>query len=539
MPKSDACQDARNAYAARQWRAAYGLFSAADHEVPLVSDDLRRFAAAAYLIGEEREALELWTRLHQECAIHGKTDAAARWAFWIGLFHLLAGRASQAGGWCARARRLLPSGGSEGPAAGYGKIIDGLMGLDGAPPIQRFDAAIDIAARFDDQDLLAIGLLSRGQALIRSDSVTEGVDLLDEAMVTVTAGRVAPVLAGVVYCAVILTCQSVFDLERAVQWTRELDAWCATQPDLVPYRGQCLVHRSELLMMEGDWAAAEREADKALDHLGASSEMVVGRALYQRGEIFRLRGAFGPAAEMYREADLRGFPPQPGAALLLLVQGRNCEAAEALQTALEASGGTERRLLLLGPLVETLVSAGKLAPARPHAEDLTEQAAHLGAPLLEATALDATGRLLLAERKPQAARSILREALMIWQRLACPYRAALTRRMLGEAHLALAETAAARADIAAAHEVFVRLGAEPDAALAAALLANGRDTGGLTAREVEVLARVAAGETNRQIATALAISEHTVARHLSNIFDKTGTGNRTEASIYAQKGGLV
>lgn len=178
------------------------------------------------------------------------------------------------------------------------------MGADSAPPIQHFDAAIDLAERFDDQDLLAMGLLSRGQALIRSGAVAEGVELLDEAMVTVTAGRVAQVLAGVVYCAVILSCKGVFDLRRAMQWTRELDAWCAAQPDLVRYRGQCLVRRSELLVMEGDWAAAECEAAKALDHLGASSEIVVGRACYQRGEIHRLRGAFGPAAEIYREADL-------------------------------------------------------------------------------------------------------------------------------------------------------------------------------------------------------------------------------------------
>ncbi len=539
MAKSDTCEDARNACAARRWRAAYDLFSAARSETPLATEDMERFAAAAYLIGAEREALELWAQLHQDCAETGANDDAARWAYWIGLLHLLAGRASQAGGWCARARRLLSSKGTEGAASGYGEVIDGLMGAEGAPPIQRFEAAIDLAVRFDDEDLLAIGLLARGQALIRGDAVAEGVALLDEAMVTVTAGRVAPVLAGVVYCAVILTCQSVFDLERAVQWTRELDAWCAAQPDLVPYRGQCLVHRSELLVNEGDWAAAESEADKALAHLGTASETVVGRAFYQRGEIHRLRGAYGPAAEMYREADLRGFPPQPGAALLSLAQGRKGEAVEALRAALEASRGAERRLRLLGPFVESLVAAGELGSARSHAEELTERAARIGAPLLEATALTSMGRLLLAEGKPQAARSILREALVIWQRLACPYPAARTRRLLGEAQLALGEIPPGRADIAAAHEVFVRLGADPDAARAATLLAPDRDTGGLTAREVEVLARVAAGETNRQIAAALSISEHTVARHLSNIFDKTGTGNRTEASIHAQKSGLV
>jgi DNA-binding CsgD family transcriptional regulator len=224
---------------------------------------------------------------------------------------------------------------------------------------------------------------------------------------------------------------------------------------------------------------------------------------------------------------------------LLLAQGRKTEARDALGAALATSQGPDRRLRLLGPFVETLIAAGDLGPARTHAEELTERAARIGAPILEATALDATGRLLLAECKPQAARSILREALTIWQRLACPYHAARTRRVLGEAQLALDEIAPAQVDIAAAQEVFTRLGADPDAVLAAALLAREPGSGGLTAREIEVLARVAAGETNRQIAAALKISKHTVARHRSNIFDKTGTGNRTEASIHAQKSGLV
>ncbi len=539
MDELDALENARIACEERRWRAAYDLFSAAGCNAPLTSENQERFATAAYLIGEERKALEVWAHLHQECANCGEIDDAARWAFWLGLFNLLAGRASQARGWCARARRLLSSEVAEGAAAGYGDIIDGLIGTGGATPIQRFDAAIDLAAKHGDEDLLAIGLLSRGQALVSGDAVADGVAHLDEAMVTVTAGRVAPVLTGVVYCAVILTCQSVFDLERAMQWTRELDAWCSAQPDLVPYRGQCLVHRSELLVSEGDWAAAEREADEALVHLGASSETVAGRAYYQRGEIHRLRGAFGPASAMYREADLRGFPPQPGAALLMLAEGRKSEAVEALRAALDASRSTEGRLRLLGPFVETLVAAGDLGSARTHADGLTERAARIGAPLLEATALDAKGRLLVAEGKPQAARSILREALVIWQRLACPYPAARTRRMLGEAQVALGEIPAGRADIAAAQEVFARLGADPDVAMAAALLEPDRGTDGLTTRELEVLARVAAGETNRQIAQALLISEHTVARHLSNIFDKTGTGNRTEASIHAQKSGLV
>ncbi len=545
MTQPDACEEGRKAFAARQWRTAHDQFSAADAESPIGTGDLERLATSAYLIGEEDEALEHWARLHQDHVDAGEDDAAAKWAFWIGLLHLLGGRAAQANGWCARARRVLGGDVPEGPAFGYGAVMQGLMGGGDVQPIERFDAAIALATRHGDPDLLVIGLLSRGQVLIRTGEVAKGLDLLDEAMVTVTSGEVTPVLAGLVYCAMVLSCQSVFDLQRAIQWTRELDAWCAAQPDLVPYRGQCLVHRSEVFQLRGDWTAAQDEADKALAHLGRASETVVGRACYQRGELHRLRGEFEPAAEMYREAEFRGCAPQPGLALMQLAEGHAREARIALQTALGPSSTARdgvadgQRLRLLGAFVEILVASGDLQTARTAAEELTAGATEMNAPLLDAMALDATGILLLGEGKATAARTILSEALSAWQQLEIPYQAARARLHLGEAHLVLGDTATARNEFELARVAFERLGAGPDLRRTKDRLSSGTRTGGLTAREIEVLSRVAKGETNRQIALTLDISEHTVARHLSNIFDKTGTGNRTEASIHAQKCGLV
>jgi DNA-binding NarL/FixJ family response regulator len=56
---------------------------------------------------------------------------------------------------------------------------------------------------------------------------------------------------------------------------------------------------------------------------------------------------------------------------------------------------------------------------------------------------------------------------------------------------------------------------------------------GLTARELEVLRLVAGGRSNREIASELVLSEHTVARHLPNIFAKLGVSSRTAASAFA------
>jgi DNA-binding NarL/FixJ family response regulator len=69
--------------------------------------------------------------------------------------------------------------------------------------------------------------------------------------------------------------------------------------------------------------------------------------------------------------------------------------------------------------------------------------------------------------------------------------------------------------------------------------APARATGGLTAREVEVLRLVAAGKTNRTIAADLVLSEKTVARHLSNIFTKLGLSTRAAATAYAYEHDLV
>jgi DNA-binding NarL/FixJ family response regulator len=101
------------------------------------------------------------------------------------------------------------------------------------------------------------------------------------------------------------------------------------------------------------------------------------------------------------------------------------------------------------------------------------------------------------------------------------------------------ETAAM--ELSAARLVFEKLGAARDLArvdqLAPATAAT--PAGGLSGREIEVLALVARGKTNRDIGAALSISEHTVARHVQNIFTKLGVSSRSAATAYAFEHSLV
>ena len=541
-----AIDQGREAFAARQWRTAYAQLSAADAECPLEPADLERLAAAAYLVGEDERAVALWTRAHQGSIERGDLERAAYWGYRLAFIQLLAGEPAQATGWLARAERLDRV--RPGAARGYGEVLHGLMALgsgDSAGASGHFDAAIALAEKFDDPDLLALGLLGQGQALVVRREFADGAARLDEAMLGITAGRVSPVLAGVVYCAVILTCQRFFDLARAREWTRQLDRWCAAQPDLSPFRGECLVHRSQILQARGDWPGALDEAAKAREHLAGRSEAVVGRACYQQGELHRLRGEFDQAERMFREAGRHGCEPQPGASLLRLARGEAGPAAAAIRLAVDAAldvpgpAGGLSRPRLLGPLIEILLAQGDVAGARKAADALAAIAAEMSTPYLAAASAHAEGAVLLAEGDAQAAQARLRQAWMLWQQLEMPYESAGVRVLLGEICRRLDDRDTARMHLDAARAVFERLEAAPALAALERSTAGGGAGGALTPREREVLALVAAGRSNREIAGKLAISEHTVARHVSNIFDKLGVGSRAAAGHYAHLHKLI
>jgi DNA-binding CsgD family transcriptional regulator len=539
MTASDALAHGRESFERRGWGDACVQLSAADREAALAREDLERLAVAAHLVGKYDDSADAWERAHRESLHLGDAPRAARCAFWLAFGLINRGEVARASGWLARAQRVLDDGAHDCVERGYLLMPVGVQRFaagDAAAAYATFDHVIQVGDRFGDSDLRSMGRLGRGRALVHLGQIAEGVALLDEVMVAVTTGEVSPIVVGDVYCGVIEACQELCDLRRAREWTAALANWCASQPDLVPYRGRCLVYRTEIMQLRGAWLDALHEARRACEWLTSPSDQpVAGQAFYHLAELHRLRGEFGKAEEAYRQANQLGRSPQPGLALLRLARGQVDAAESAIRRLVEERHDRVTRANVLVAHAEIMLATGDVPAARAAADELSAIARDLDAPFMRAVAAHAEGAVFLGEGNARDALTALRRAWTIWQELDAPYEAARVRALIGCACRELRDHDTATMEFDAARRVFQQLGATPDLVRVEALLRTPapKVAGGLTAREVEVLRLVAEGKTNRAIAAELFLSEKTVDRHVSNIFTKPGVSSRAAATAYA------
>jgi ATP/maltotriose-dependent transcriptional regulator MalT len=540
-PERDSLASARTAFAAHDWAAAYEEFAAFRDRDVLTADDLHSLGESAWWLGRIDACLEAFEAAYQRFLADDQPIPAAMSAFYLAVHSMSRGDAAQGSGWLARARRLVDNDPETAPY-GYLFYVDTFSALGGGKLDEAETLALrmgELGRRLEDPNLAALGVLGRGRVLVKKGQVGEGMALLDDAMLEAMSGRLDPTWAGTIYCHLMDVCHELADVRRAAEWTHATSRWCETIPDANLYPGICRVHRAQVMQVQGDWDGAESEADRACrDMLGVHVGTVAG-GQYELGDLRRLRGDFAGAEEAFKRAHELGRDPQPGLALLRLMQGRIDLAVASMRAALGATSDPLARARLCGAHVEIALAAGDIDAAGASTSELEQTAAAFSSPGLQAAAKGAMGAVLLARGQAKEALVELREACRRWQEIEAPYEEARTRLLLADAYRALADEDAVLMELDAADAVFRRLGADWDSRTVTDRRGSATPPAGLTQRELEVLQLVAAGRSNREIAAELFLSERTVHRHMSNILAKLEVPSRVAATAFAYEHGLT
>lgn len=535
-------ESGRAAAEAQDWERALDLLSGFDPGV-LSDEELESLADAAWWCGDIDASIAARQRAY---ARHGQAGAplrAARAAWHLFDAYWMRGHGAVADGWLRSARRWL-DGLPQCAEHGYVTLAESQLALEAG----EVEAAVRLALRTQevgracgDRDLAVMGLVFEGKARMAADQLPDGLAMFDEAMTSVITSELSALFTGWVYCMVISACVDAADLGRAGEWADAAMRWCESLPAEAPFQGLCRIKQVEVLSLRGALAQAETQCRTACEQTLASAPGLAGEAFQVAGEIARRRGDRTAAEEAFVRAHSLGAEPYHGLALLRLAEGKVAAAATLLERALDEPGRDRlARARLLAALAEVALAAGDAGMARSASGALDDLARASPTSALQAAAATASGIAVLLEGPRSDGAAGLRRAAGRWRRLGMPYEEARARLLAARALREDGDAEAARLEASAAQSAFERLGAEADAREAARLLTPAQGLpGGLTGREAEVLGLVADGLTNRQISQALTISEHTVARHLNNIFAKLGVSSRAAATAFAYQNELA
>ncbi len=528
-------------------------------------NEARRSYERALEFGESADALEglavaAWWQDDVDAAIaarerafvirreHDQNPEAARVAGFLAWdYGAMRGANAVANGWLQRARRLADELSPSAEQA-WLPLIEASFHLDtDAGEVLRLSSeAVEHARRHGALDIEMTGRTLQGLALVSLGRIEVGSRLLDEGTAAATSGELHdPIAIGSCCCNMIIACERVRDFDRAGQWCEQLDAF-ARRTRQRPLLALCRAHHGAILVARGAWDDAGTELAWAADEL---SRVRPPLAEFARARLAQLRHRQGRDGEAVGLLD--------GAADHVLVPLIRAELALDLGDCAAALGHVERYLRRLGPeppieaaagyelLVRTSLALGDLARARTAHHALREIVAAVANDPLRAAERRAAGELSMAEGDAEEAARAFEDAVESYRRGAAVFD-------LAQAHLSLAGALAASGRTAAALERALEgsraldaLGAQRAAGDATRLVTRlgGQSTAasrsGLTSRELEILTLIAYGLSNPMIAKRLVISEHTVHRHVANIFAKLGVSSRAAAVALAAERELL
>ncbi|WP_372789982.1 LuxR C-terminal-related transcriptional regulator [Paraconexibacter sp.] len=480
-------------------------------------------------------------------ALYRKRDdrlGAVRMAMWLGTDSVdFRGEFAVAGGWLSRARRLLV-GLEDSAEYGWLCVHEGeqlIYAEDTAAARARGAQAAEAGRRLDNTALEMMGLAVEGLALVTEGEVARGMRGLDEAATAALAGEFGErVYAGFASCFVIYACERVRDYSRASEWCVRAVEY-AERTGMESLNRLCRAHHAGVLIWRGMWTEAESELIEAQDALSVSRPALASEAVARLGELRRRQGDFDEADALFVSA---GDHPLAALGLAYLAVDRGdphhaLDLAERFLRETPASSRTERASWL-ELAIGAHVALGDLDSAAAVLDELREIGEILLTDPVRGCVSFAAGSLEAAAGEHQAAARSFSDALHAYGRAGAPYEAARARIGLARSLVATGRTAQAGQEAERAAESLLRLGAAFEAERARSVTHRPpSERSLLTPREQEVLRLIADGATDREVARALVLSEHTVHRHASNILAKLGARSRSAAVAEALRRRLL
>jgi LuxR family maltose regulon positive regulatory protein len=478
-------------------------------------------------------------------------------ATWLGVEYAgIRGDLPVGGGWLKRAAKLLEN---EPPCAekGWVALWEAHMSLlvenDSEAARTHLNQAAAIAASMNIPDLETACRALEGVQLVRGGRVEEGMKRLDETTTAAIGGEFEDFNAvGNLCCYLLTACEQVRDYGRAAQWCERVKEFnrrhqfenCLTW---------CRRHYAMVLMWRGQWSEAEEELETMIAAFRDSAPAAVSEGVIRMAELRRLQGRWEEAESLF--AQLEYYP--------IATLGRSAMALDSgdAETALGLANRYLRRLPRdnridripgLDLKVRALAQLGRLDEARQSLAELGEASEATGTDPVRALFLSDQGSVLAAGGDNGAAAHSFEDAMDLFERSGSPYETSRARVLLASSLRALGRTDAAAKELRTAGTVFERLGARADVDATVRLLEKLKEpaatittpteavssNGLLTPREREVLALVARGLSNQEIATRLFLSEHTVKRHVANLLGKLDLPSRTAAAAYAVRNNI-
>jgi ATP/maltotriose-dependent transcriptional regulator MalT len=534
-----------------RWNDATRAFKDAIAKQPDWADAWAGIAEAAYWVPDEDAILDARERAYHLYRDAGERSVAAVMAAWLAVDWLeLRGQAAVANGWMQRANRLIEKQRTTPEAARVMLLNVRLLQLTGVEPEtpRRMAArAAAIARRFELPDVEALSLSAEGHARLSLGEIEKAIQCLDESAALVLSRECTDLtLRGLTLCSLMGACERVRDFDRASQW-------CAAARQFSEDRGFpvilsiCRPHYAAVLMWRGQWPEAEEHLQVGRRELMEFMPPFAVSALALLGSLRWRQGRWQEAEEIFEEIKHEG-PAQLGIAELRAGQGDIAAAIDIVERHLRMIDPVDK--LERGPALELLVrllaASGQLEPAGEYMAELRDLARSVQSQSLRAGAAFAEGVLADASGDAQQARQCLGDAVELFERAGSPFDSARARLALAEAELTAHRPEPAAREAQTARDAFHRIGASVEAERAAQLLSRiGSSSGlpggradGLTVRESEILALLARGQSNQEIAANLVLSVRTVERHISNIYEKLGFEGRTAraaAAAYAYR----